>query len=257
MPDSIHIVSTSNASDLGLIALADLAVAASGTPYRVVGGQMVRLLTHIYPIPGVMERATTDADAGVDELTATGLGLHSALLDQGYTAESGNHYAKELVGQGRLEVDILVPRSVSAKTVRLGGRGFDPIPGLNFALARSPTCVEVNVNLQDGRLLRFVVPIPDVEAALVLKLLAWQKRLAEKDLRDVAALLEIAHAHRESFSQPWYLDDVARAARGERRDAALAAYQTADYLDRGGPKDVHIQPARLRALIERHIRNPK
>ena len=217
---------------------------------------MVRLLTHIYPTSAAIERATSDADAGVDESTAAGLGLHGALLDRGYTAETGNHYAKEIVGLGRLEVDLLVPRSASDQTIQLGGRGFDPIPGLSFALARPPIYVEVNVYLQDARPLQFVVPVPDVEAALVLKLLSWQKRFADKDLGDIAALLEIAHEHRISFERPWLLDDAVRGSKGERRDAASAAYLLARQLDRGSPTNMQVKSARLRALIERHISRP-
>lgn len=201
MPDPIHIRSLSNAGDLGFLALADLAAAAEGVDYRVVGGHMVHLLTHIYPTSGAVPRVTSDADAGIDRPTAAGQDIHLALLARGYTAQSGNHYTKAISDQEELAVDLLVPRSTSDATVQIAGRGFDPIPGLGFALSCPAVHIAIDAHLQDGRTLNFIVPIPDVEPALILKILAWQKRKADKDVSDIASLLEIAHEHRGAVEQ--------------------------------------------------------
>ncbi|WP_148302234.1 hypothetical protein [Tomitella biformata] len=153
-------------------------------------------------------------------------------------------------------MDILVPKTGPDKIAVLGGRGFDAAPGLSLALSRRAVEVDVDAQLQDGRKLRFTVPIPDVEAALVLKALAWQSRLALKDASDIATLLEIANVHRDAFDSRWMLDDPLRAARGERLDAARALHQLADRLDRGVVAVPQQPSPRLIALIRRHVYAP-
>ena len=82
VPDSINIdiFAASNAADLGLRALADLASASEGHSYRVIGGHMVHILTHVYPAPDAVARVTADADAGIETVVAAGDGLHENLL---------------------------------------------------------------------------------------------------------------------------------------------------------------------------------
>ncbi|MDR6438529.1 hypothetical protein J2790_003694 [Paenarthrobacter nicotinovorans] len=82
----INVISMSNASDLGYLALADVAAAGIDTgTYRIVGGHMVQLLIHVYPTPEATERSTADADAGIKQATAVGQNLHAHLVAQGYT----------------------------------------------------------------------------------------------------------------------------------------------------------------------------
>lgn len=251
--ERIHINSISNANDVGLLSLADLADVANDADYRVVGGHMVLLLTYVYPSDDAILRATSDADAGIEIPTAAGLDIHTALLARGYAAESGNNYTR-LVGDGRrLSIYLLVPRYSSGNSMTISGRGFDRAPGLGFALAREPITVEVNARLQDGSRLEFGVPVPDVESALVLKLLAWKDRLAEKDLADIATLLEITHTHRAGFEIPWSLDSEV-AKKGTRRDAAIAAHQLADMLDRQTLRPQPPASPRISALLRRHTR---
>ena len=61
-------------------ALADLAAAACGQDYRIIGGHMVHILSHVYPTAAVVARVTADADAGMDAVVAGGADLHSNLL---------------------------------------------------------------------------------------------------------------------------------------------------------------------------------
>lgn len=218
----------SNAANLGYRALADVAEAAKGLElkeYRIVGGHMVQLLIHVYPTTAAIERSTPDADAGIKRATAAGQALHERLLDQGYEEAKGNHYIRRDKDQ-QTEIDLLVPRSGTSKTEILNGRRFDAIPGLGFALnSTSYLTVDVTVHLYDGGDLRFTVPVPNVEAALILKALAWKSRKADKDLADISTLMEIVHEHKDALSK-WEYTDVRLAGRGDRKHAAAALHES-------------------------------
>lgn len=257
---SIKVISMSNAADLGYRALADVAAAADGVDvndYRIVGGHMVQLLFHIYPTPNATERSTADADAGIRRALAAGQGLHEKLLERGYQPHSGNHYIRQDESGECIEVDLLIPHGSVGEPDIVNGRGFDAIPGLGFALNASPILVNATVLLYGGDDLSFAVPVPDVEAALILKALAWQSRTAEKDLTDISSLLEILHLHKTGLSC-WGYDDARRAAMGQRKDAAFALHRIADLAARGKilSAKARASPARLAALIKEHIPAP-
>ncbi len=254
---AIHVISMSNASDLGYRALADVASAGIDTSsYRIVGGHMVQLLIHAYPTPEATERSTADADAGIKHTTAVGQDLHKHLLAQGYRDTRGNQYVRKDDQGGEMTVDLLVPHDSvgKAKTQIINGRGFDAIPGLSFALSQDPLLVAVRVLLLGGGDLAFTVPVPDVEAALILKALAWRYRSSDKDLMDISALLEIVRRHRESLSC-WEFSDSRRGTSRHRKDAARALHQLRDRLDRGLVRAgaAVAKPARLAALIKENI----
>lgn len=262
---AITVISTSNAADLGYRALADVAAASEGispADYRIVGGHMVQLLIHAYPTPGATERSTADADAGINEAVAAGQSLHNQLLARGYEASKGNHYIRTNDDGGLLEVDLLIPHDGVGRPMKratqVNGRGFDAIPGLKFALATTPLLVEVKVLLFGKKEdLIFTVPVPDVEAALVLKALAWKSRATDKDLADISSLLEIAHLHKDSLTD-WGYADMRLAATGQRKDAARVLHQLVDLAGRGRIKPLRglPSPARLAALIREHIPAP-
>lgn len=254
---AVKVISTSNAADLGYLALADVAAAAGGIDYRIVGGHMVQLLLHAYPTPSTVERSTADADAGINRPEAAGQELHRRLIGRGYEAESGNRYARDAGDGQQIVVDLLVPGEAALRTEEIGGRGFDAIPGLAFALSAEPLQVDVTALLFGGGDLEFSVRVPDAEAALVLKALAWKSRLADKDLVDIFTLMEIIHGHRESLSR-WGYSDPAKAGRGARRDAAAALHQVVRHASSGrmrlpGGRNA----ARLAALIDAHIPVPQ
>jgi hypothetical protein len=256
---TINVISTSNAANLGYRALADVAEAAVSLDYdeyRVVGGHMVQLLLHVYPTTAAIERSTADADAGIQEATAAGQALHELLLDQGYEEAKGNHYIRRDEDE-EIHIDLLVPRSGSAKTAILNGRRFDAIPGLRFALGASRLIVEVKVMLHEGGDLHFTVPVPDVEAALVLKALAWKSRKADKDLADISTLMEILHEHKDSLSN-WGYANERLAARGERKDAAAVLHEIVALANarRIQPFRGLQSPAKLSLLIRQHIPAP-
>lgn len=58
---SVVMACTAVAEDNGMRALRDVAAVAADIEYRVIGGHMVRLLRHVYNVPGI-PRLTSDAD---------------------------------------------------------------------------------------------------------------------------------------------------------------------------------------------------
>ncbi|MGW0245263.1 hypothetical protein ACWDYH_01335 [Nocardia goodfellowii] len=249
----VQVVSTSNASDLGFLALADLAHAAAGIAidedggYRVIGGHMVQLLIHAYPTPSLQIRGTADADAGVSRPVAAGQRLHERLQELGYEAEKGNRYGKTST-EGRMAVDLLVPFGDTGKASVIEGRGFDTAPGLSMAIQSPPLSVTAEVRLRNGDRIRFTVLIPDVEAAVILKALAWKSRCAGKDVADLCSLFEIAHHHGASITA-WRLREAALT--GTRRDAAAALAQLVSRVERGTvDRQLFVSsPARFGALV--------
>lgn len=231
---------TAVAEDNGMRALRDVAAVAADIEYRVIGGHMVRLLRHVYNVPGI-PRLTSDADTGIDVNVATTGDLHDRLTALGYIAECGNRYER-----GEQAVDLLVPAAAKPGKQIIGERAFDGAPGLRVALALPPIKVAVTARLTDGDMIEFEVPVPDVEAAFVLKMLARTVRDAERDLQDIETLLEIVASQPEYRAAPWRLDDPKITKAGERGDAARVAAQMIS----SPPTRV---PARVRALLRRHV----
>ncbi|WP_433491997.1 hypothetical protein [Nocardia grenadensis] len=257
----VAIVSTSNASDLGYIALHDLTKAASfldpeadGRGYRIIGGHMVQLLSHAYPTPDVIHRATVDADAGISPLVATDRDLHEALQAFGYEAVRGNSYTR-YSPHGEMSIDLLVTPDAAGMPQMIGDRGFDAAPGLSLALAAPPLYVDACVRVQSKGEISFTAPLPDVEVALVMKALAWKKRFQHKDLVDLCTLLGIAHHHHRSLPR-WRLSDP--DLKGTRRDAARALKLVVDEIDRGrlAKLTLAMKPSELAALIRRYVNLP-
>ena len=253
-PIEVEILAASNAADRGLRALADLAAAAAGSNYRVVGGHMVHLLGHLYPTDSAA-RVTADADAGMETVAAADATFHTALLARGYRLVTGNHYEAPSGDDTPLSVDLLVPGTGGGRLERVeyAGRGFDAIPGLTLALASDPVQVRVRARLTTTEILRFEVPVPGVEQAVVLKALAWRSRLTAKDIADLCTLLTIIHEHRDRLPD-WKLHT---ARTGARKDAARALHELVTILDRGQRIDgLTIAPARLSGLIRRYVVDP-
>ncbi|MFD9666727.1 hypothetical protein ACFWAY_34815 [Rhodococcus sp. NPDC059968] len=255
MADIVRIDAASNAADLGLRALADLAAAASGKNYRIIGGHMVHILSHVYPTAAAVARVTADADAGMDAVVAGGADLHANLLARGYRRVRGNHYQAPSGDDTPLAVDLLVPLTTGRRmdTVYVGEHGFDAIPGLSLALAAPPVEVSVHAHLHRGDTLIFDALVPDVEAAVVLKALAWHSRSAAKDVADLCSLMAIVHEHKVRLTG-WKLGT---AQSGTRGDAARALYVLVAMIDRQQRIDGLTMPAaRLGALVRAHIREP-
>jgi hypothetical protein len=224
-------------------ALRDVATATDDAEYRVIGGHMVRLLRHVYNVPGA-PRLTADADTGIDVNVASNERLHDQLTRLGYTPECGNRYVR-----GEQAIDLLVPAGATPGKQIIGDRAFDGAPGLRLALALNPIRVAVSARLTDGGMISFEIPVPDIEAAFVLKMLARTVRTSKSDLQDIETLLEIVATQPEYLAAGWRMDDPNLVRSGERGDAAREAAR----MFSGPPRAV---PARIRALLARHVALP-
>jgi hypothetical protein len=240
---SVVLACTAAADDHGMLALRDVATAAGDREYLIIGGHMVRLLRHVYNVPGT-PRLTSDADTGIDVNVASEGGFHDQLTRLGYTPESGNRYVR-----GDQAIDLLVPTEAKPGKRIIGERAFDGVPGLRLALAQNPIRVAVTARLTGGDTIAFEIPVPDVEAAFVLKMLARTVRASERDVHDIGTLLEIVAAEPEYLAAAWQMDDPKTISRGERGDAAREAAR----MLASPPAMV---PARVRALLRRHVALP-
>ncbi|NDJ91383.1 hypothetical protein [Mycolicibacter kumamotonensis] len=242
-PVSVVLACTAAADDHGMLALRDVATAAGDREYLIIGGHMVRLLRHIYNVPGT-PRLTSDADTGIDVNVASEGGFHDQLTHLGYTPELGNRYVR-----GDQAIDLLVPTEAKPGRRLIGERAFDGAPGLRLALALNPIRVAVAARLTNGDTIGFEIPVPDVEAAFVLKMLARTVRAVEHDLQDIGTLLEIVATQPEYLAAEWHMDDPKTTRRGERGDAARVAARMI-----ASPPTM--MPARIRALLRRHVALP-
>ncbi len=249
---AIETLATSQADDLAFRALADVATITTGLEARIVGGQMVALLATAYPTPAAVIRQTADADAAITlELAASGE-IHDLLSEAGYNATSGNSYEKH--GQ---RIDLLIPADRSTFTRQVqGGRAFDAVPGLHLALAAAPIHASVYVLLTDGKSLTFVVRLPTVELAIVLKAGAYGSRGAAKDLTDLHNLLQIAHAHDPETHGGWRLHEPGLS--GARGDAQRTLHHVASTARRNPAMGAAgVRPEVLAALIRSQIGRPR
>lgn len=240
---TVVLACTVAADEHGMRALRDVATAAGNVEYRVIGGHMVRFLRLIYDQPGT-PRVTSDADTGIEADISVAGGLHEQLTGLGYELKAGNRYER-----GDQAIDLLVPTEAKPGVRDVGGRAFDGAPGLRLALASPPIKVSVTARLTDGETVDFTVPIPDVEAAFVLKTLARTVRSEERDVTDMGTLLEIVHSAPTYLATPWRMNNPDVVRLGERLDAARVAARMI-----AAPPTV--VPARVRALLSRYVAAP-
>jgi hypothetical protein len=236
---SVVVPCTSVADELAFASLGDAVRAiADRSAARIVGGHMVGLLLTAFPVDGLAARRTVDADAGVSTEIAARGDVVDRLLADGYRATAGNRFERD----GRT-IDLLVESLDGRFRPRhLGGRHFDASPGLDVVLAQDPIEVDTTVVDTHGREERFVVRVPTVEMATILKTYAWASRRSTKDLADLGHLLEIRHAHGADAVGGWALDT--EPVSGRRLDTArtLRSIRPADarFADSGiaGPRFV-------------------
>ena len=250
-----HLISSSPEDDAAYVALADLSkILASYPECRVIGGHMVNLLTTVFPAEGIILRRTGDADGGIPvELAASGA-MHRALVDSGYTAESGNRYVNGGGGNIRATIDLLIPSFDGRfrREVR-GDRGFDAMPGLALALTGEAIEIDVIATLRDGSELEFHTRTPTVEAAVILKASAYVDRHAvtTKDAIDIRNLLEVLDQHGPETVGGWRLKEPTLI--GARKDAARNLHALADTAVTGRLNRTGIRGERLAYLIRRYV----
>lgn len=247
---NVHKLSFSAADDAAFRALADISrITAELDDVRVVGGQMVSLLTAAFPAPDLVERRTVDADAAMSTAIAASGDVHTALLASGYEPTAGNSYAA-----GDRHIDLLVPSPDGRfGEQRCGERVFDGVPGLHLAVSVPPLHVDLDVTLRDGTGMSIEVRVPTVECAVIIKALATRTRTAAKDYADLDTLLRIADAHDVDDIGGWKLDGEA-ARTGARGDAARQLTELARGARRTpGFVQAGVQIPRFQALVRRHV----
>jgi hypothetical protein len=245
---AIHaeLVATSNADDLALRSLADVVKLTADVEARVVGGHMASIWLAALPVAGVFNRRTTDADSAITTQLASTGDLHDRFLRMGYTDASGNNYVRTIPGIGELSVDILVPSPDGKfRSEQLGDRAFDAAPGLGTVLSAPAVDASIGATLLDGSVLEFSARVPSLEFAVVLKAYAWSLRHANKDVRDIYTLLEIAAGYPAAAIGGWKLN--APNITGSRADAVTILARLAKDARRQTWTDV--PSGRLAALI--------
>ncbi len=199
MRPHLVLASTSLVEDGAYQAMADIAGAAAstGSEYRVIGGHMVTV--HVARSGADLPaRATLDADVGLEAQVLASTGLVEALLGMGYQLQGGNRLVRASAGSG-CAIDILVPADTSRvrHNRKVGDHLFvDEAPGLRYALARPAMTVDLEVRLTTAVTVRLQPAVPDLTAAICLKVLAYHSRGEPRDAFDVWRLLEVARADR-------------------------------------------------------------
>lgn len=257
-PIRVHAYATSIADSLGYLGQEAVSRAMEEhTGYRLIGGQMVRLLHLAFPAPRAALRSTLDADAAVEGVEVIGQVSEHLQLD-GFRKVKANAFLKTVADDQEVEINLLLPRSDSTLGVRatvVDGLGHvDTLSELTFVLSVSPVTLEVHAELLDGTTLSYRVLVPTVEMATILKAHSWHNRRSENDLADLSTLLEIREEHP---ALPWLLDE--RALRGRRLDTARFLRDLSRKITRrtfSGPVPRHVDRYRFAALIAKHIGTP-
>lgn len=201
---ALRLSASSQAEEAGFLAMRDIATVADelGIPYRLVGGQMVRLHVALADVAEPVVRVTQDADMGVEAASARNPELAPALEALGYARpEASNRFTRTTSNGLTLVIDVLAPsyRRVLVPNQLHGNIVLDEIPGLHLGLARPGEEVDLFVTLLDGTVLSFQTVIPEINSALCLKAVGWSSRRAAKDAVDVWRLLR---AHRQRIPEP-------------------------------------------------------
>lgn len=251
-PLTAFLVSVSPEDDAAFTALHDLALILAGHHQTaVVGGQMVGLLMAAFPSEGLVDRRTNDADGGIPTALAADGSIHDDLLAAEYKPVGGNRYVKP--GNPAPTIDLLVPSlNGHFRPEWRGGRQIDAMPGLNVALS-STLDIAVESTLRDGAVLAYTAKTPTVEAAVILKSIAYSSRSAHtvKDLIDLSNLFHVLAQHGVDAVGGWRLD--AAGASGSRGDAALILTELAVKLESGRVRSPRVDGRRLAFLIRKHV----
>ncbi len=250
----------SNADSLGYMGQQAVAQAVDGdTPYRIIGGHMVRLLLHVYPTSNATLRSTIDADAAVDDIEIVG-DIVDGLCAQDFSQTGGNVLKKAVNSEQNIEVNLLVSRRGSSKGIRSecapGVGQVDTLPELGFALDQPPLDLEVFATLFDGSTIEYRTRIPGLETAVVLKAHSWKARglRSDRDLADLHSLMEIREEHPHTA---WGLSSPGLI--GFRKDTARILHEAAGKLTKRTsnlPVPYDLDRVRMAALIARHVSRP-
>lgn len=209
MTSPITVTSTSNAQDMGYLALRDIDVATAGTDieHLIVGGQAVTFLLAAHNVRDPRARETADADVAADfEVLATDE-LLKGLRTLGYEQEDGSRLSRCLTDVEatyyanaptlpRPTIDIMGPTfsGASEHNRPAGSLIVDAFPGLGVPLSRPATRFVFDARLQNGDNFMVGLKLPAPDHLLIVKLLAWDSRLQSKDVIDIWRLLVLCQA---------------------------------------------------------------
>jgi hypothetical protein len=269
---SLALGASSVADDLGYVALNDLAGALGdiAADYRVIGGHMVTMLAARWQLGAGLYRETGDVDLGIPPIVARDQRVADRLRDISYVQIAGNRFARGLSDipagtTGKSDpptpqalIDILVPTYTSRarENVQVGEDLFTTeVFGLQFALARQPVTLALDLRRLNGQTLRCELPFADELSALVLKSLATRARSKDTDIADTWRCLEIAFAaglKPADFTSGIRADsaEVVRDLFGSRHGAPMAALAAEQRLSADAADE---RFTRIRALIARVV----
>ena len=246
-----HTIAMGPEDDAAYRALYDLAgMIAIDPDARIIGGHMVGMIAAAFPSPGFIDRRTGDADAGISLTLAAGGGMHEALETAGYHADSGNRYVSGEPPEQKV-IDLLVPAGGSNFTTdERGGRRFDAMPGLSLAMG-DVLLIEAHMTLLDGTELVCDVPVPTVEAAVILKAYAWRGRWVQtsKDTIDLSNLLHVVEAHGTEAVGGWRLNE--EGVTGARGDAVVILTDLASKVRSGRATPPSVDQRKFEVLLRR------
>ena len=267
---SLALGASSVADDLGYVALNDLAGALGDivADYRVIGGHMVTMLAARWQLGAGLYRETGDVDLGIPPIVARDQRVADRLRDISYLQIAGNRFARGLsdipAGTTGMSdppnpealIDILVPAYTSRarENVQVGEDLITTeVLGLQFALARQPVTIALELRRLNGQTLRCELPFADELSALVLKSLATKVRSKDTDIADTWRCLEIAFAaglEPADFTSGVRADSarVIRDLFGSRHGAPMAALAAEQRLSAEAADE---RFTRIRALIAR------
>jgi hypothetical protein len=267
---SLVLGASSVADDLGYVALNDLAEALGdiAADYRVIGGHMVTMLAARWQLGAGLYRETRDVDLGIPPIVARDQRVAGRLRDISYLQMQGNRFARGLsdipagmTGMGdppnpEALIDILVPAYTShpRESIQVGEDLFTTeVLGLQFALARPPAAIALEMRRLNGQTLTCEVPFADELSALVLKSLATRVRFKDTDIADIWRCLEIALAaglNPDDFTTGTRLDSAGliRALFSSRHGVPMEALAAGQRLSKDAADERY---TRIRALIAR------
>jgi hypothetical protein len=192
----VHLISDSTQYDASLVSLADAAqVCAKERHWLVVGGHMVNL--HILRAGlNLPLRYTHDADIAVEIRTIRRGNLIDRLRALGYhNATYSNRFDRDADGL-QASIDLVVASyttkhdpNIDADVIRVDG-----MPVVDDALHRDPVIIELIGERTDGVRMEATIRIPDIVSAIAMKSFAVAERSNANDAKDLANLLEVAHA---------------------------------------------------------------
>jgi hypothetical protein len=267
---SLALGAGSVADDLGYVALNDLAGALGdiAANYRVIGGHMVTMLAARWQLGAGLYRETGDVDLGIPPIVARDERVVGRLKDISYLQVEGNRFARGLSDipagmKGRSDppnpealIDILVPAYTSRprESVQVGEDLFTTeVLGLQFALARPPVTIALELRRLNGQTVRCELPFADELSAMVLKSLATRVRSKDTDIADIWRCLEIALAaglSPDDFTSGIRAEsaEVIRGLFDNRHGAPMAALAAEQRLSAEAADERY---TRIRALISR------